>query len=289
MAEFNLWVAVPASLSRFLEALESSRERNPSEWDDVVTLLTQTIEGKVAKSLFKPGKIGDVTYELLSLYPEGLSEEQVSSILMRNADILPIGGWNWQAGEQLHRFPLRDFAYVFMPDVIEHSAEGAEGGEGGEVSTVAPSDNSGLTQVNLVWGQAERQFDNPPSVRGWPPGSADPKQRQRFHPEWIPRDNENAGVFDELKSTLDTLYSWISEGNAHPSETDKILAALCALSAMIEHNGIWNYAGIYAAEVIEEALEDAATDLLKQYFKKFLTTITLFVGSVIGKSVVDDI
>lgn len=101
----------------------------------------------------------------------------------------------------------------------------------------------------------------------------------RLPPIWIRRTEENAPQFDELKVAIDNLKAWVEGNNQmHPADREMVLSALLSLQGIVDHQGVWNWAGIYAGEVIEQVVKDAAYDFLKPHVDNALGKIGALFG-----------
>lgn len=75
---------------------------------------------------------------------------------------------------------------------------------------------------------------------------------------------------------LDTLYHWMMDSDVHPEKKAEIVGVLAMLRTTVEHEGIPNWVGVYAGELLERAARDAAYELAKDKITKvYLGTMAL--------------
>ena len=102
----------------------------------------------------KDDPAGPRTYELWSLYYE--VEDIQALVHIRNdmnadfpGQLLTIGAWDFDTGEQLQGFNLHNRLLEFIPDIVTYDVDG------NETSRNRPT---AASDVNLGFGQAPRDF-----------------------------------------------------------------------------------------------------------------------------------
>lgn len=138
----NVWLAVRPTIKAEAKGLrEAPRKGDEALTDDQARLFGKGV-GDVATMMRRP-RLDGLVRELESLYVDSIAD--IEELVKGGAIVL--GAWNWD-GSRLPEYPLHPRLNSFMPPRFQTN----------EKEETEEVEDDTLRDVNLVWGQGERDF-----------------------------------------------------------------------------------------------------------------------------------
>ena len=168
MNKLNMWVLVANDLiSEYKAYLSDPENYDGNLTDAVIEALSVNHDGMTVSQLFNQVQKNGKAYSLFSIYPDAdrVTPEAVTAMQTALGDNFEIlGVWTMtgmQFGTSIDEedtlvgtptYPIPADAYLVMPDIVQHDMDG------NEVSRIPATSNADLRDLNLLSGQAPRQF-----------------------------------------------------------------------------------------------------------------------------------
>lgn len=179
MSDVNVWLAMSQQALDQYRAKRTQGDEYSGPMDDLTyKILDKMSDTDVVQGMFKKPTIGGKTYHLFSLYLSGSARvAQALDYITEKwpGHIIALGVW-WMDGRQAGTeftysdpdpetgevvvtgvtgtpvYPIPAAAWRIMPDTVTYDAEGVE------LNRTPATSNADLRDINLLSGQAPRQF-----------------------------------------------------------------------------------------------------------------------------------